>query len=149
VGFPLAQISDKKGRLFLLIPSIVITPIVIAGFINSRNFTQTLLVTILITILSSIGMSSGQALFADLTESYHRGRVTALWSITGTTSSFNLGRSPGSLIGAIGNLLGGYLYENHNKSTPLYLQSLMVGLSAIVGLLYLKEPKKLVATSDT
>ena len=148
VGFPLARISDKRGRLFLLIPSIVITPIAIAGFINSRTFIQTLLVTILITVLGSMGMSSGQALFADLTEPQHRGRVTAFWSITGTMRSFNLGASPGSLIGATGNLLGGYLYENHHKSTPLYLQSLMVGLAAVTGLLYLKEPKRLAATPE-
>ena len=143
VGFPLARISDRRGRLFLLVPSIVITPLAIVGFINSRTFTQTLLVTILITFLGSMGMSSGQALFADLTEPQHRGRITAFWSITGTMRSFNLGASPGSLIGATGNLLGGYLYENHSKSTPLYLQGLMVGLAAVTGLLYLKEPKKL------
>ena len=141
VGFPLARISDKRGRRFLLIPSIVITPLAIVGFANSRTFVQTLLVTILITVLGSMGMSSGQALFADLTEPQHRGRITAFWSITGTMRSFNLRASPGSLIGATGNLLGGYLYENHNKPTPLYLQSLMVALAAITGLLYLKEPK--------
>ena len=148
VGFPLARISDRKGRLFLLIPSIIITPLAIVGFINSRTFIQTLLVTILTTVLGSMGMSSGQALFADLTEPQHRGRVTAFWSITGTMRSFNLGASPGSLIGATGNLLGGYLYENHQKSTPLYLQSLMVGLAAVTGLLYLKEPKRLAATPE-
>ncbi len=86
-------------------------------------------------------MSSGQALFADLTEPHHRGRVTAFWSITGTMRSFNLGSSPGSLIGATGNLLGGYLYGNHHRSTPLYLQGLMVGLATVMGLLYLKETK--------
>lgn len=145
VGFPLARISDSRGRRFLLIPSLVLTPLAIVGFINSRTFTQTLLVTIIITFLGSMGMSSGQALFADLTEPRHRGRVTAFWSITGTMRSFNLGSSPGSLIGATGNLLGGYLYSNHQRSTPLYLQSLMVGLAAIAGLLYLKEPKKTVA----
>jgi MFS family permease len=141
VGFPLARISDKRGRRFLLIPSIIITPLAIVGFINSRTFIQTLLVTVLITVLGSMGMSSGQALFADLTEPHQRGRITAFWSITGTMRSFNLGASPGSLIGASGNLLGGYIYENHNKSTPLYLQSLMVALAAITGLLYLKESK--------
>ena len=124
-----------------LIASIVITPLAIVGFANSRTFIQTLLVTILITVLGSMGMSSGQALFADLTEPHHRGRITAFWSITGTMRSFNLGASPGSLTGATGNLLGGYLYETHNKPTPLYLQSLMVALAAITGLLYLKESK--------
>jgi MFS family permease len=145
VGFPLARISDRRGRRFLLIPCLVITPLAIVGFINSRTFIQTLLVTILITVLGSMGMSSGQALFADLTEPQHRGRVTAFWSITGTMRSFNLRASPGSLIGAAGNLLGGYLYGNHHRSTPLYLQGLMVGLAAVVGLLYLKEPKKVSA----
>jgi MFS family permease len=140
IGIPLAKIADKKGRIKLLIPSIVLTPISIIAFINSTAFTQTFVVSIIITILGSMGMSSGQALFTDLSDPTHRGRINALWSIAGTMQSFRIGVSPGSIMGATGSLLGGYLYQNLGKSLPLYVQSGMVFLAALTGLIYLKEP---------
>jgi MFS family permease len=140
IGIPLAKIADKKGRIKMLIPSIILTPISIITFINSTGFIQTFVVSILITILGSMGMSSGQALFADLSNPQHRGRTNALWSIAGTMQSFSIGSTPGSVMGATGNLIGGYLYQNVEKSFPLYVQSGMVFLTALTGLIYLKEP---------
>ena len=86
-------------------------------------------------------MTSGQALFTDLTKKEYRGRINALWNVAGTMQSFRIGVSPGSFLGATGNLLGGYLYENVGKAVPLYVQSSLIGLTAITGLKYLSEPK--------
>ena len=142
VGLPLAWISDKKGRLFLLIPSVALTPIAIIAFIYSQSFMHVFLISIVITVFGSMGMSSGQAFFSDLTDKEHRGRINALWNVAGTMQSFRIGLSPGSLLGATGNFIGGYFYENVSKQLPLMIQSVMVGLSAVTGIIFLKEPKR-------
>jgi MFS family permease len=142
VGLPLSRVADRQGRLKLLYPSIILTPFAIIGFIHCTNFIQTFVISMVITVLGSMGMSSGQALFTDLTDPSHRGRINSLWSVAGTMQSFSVGSSPGSLMGAAGNLFGGYLYENMSKSLPLYIQSAMVGVTAVTGVLFLSEPDK-------
>jgi DHA1 family multidrug resistance protein B-like MFS transporter len=139
IGIPLARIADRRGRLMLLFPSIILTPLAVLGFIYSRNFTQTFIVSLFITTLGSMGMSSGQALFTDQTRQEQRGRINSLWSVAGTMQSFRVGVSPGSLLGASGNLLGGFLYQEVSKALPLYIQSGLVGLTAITALLFLRK----------
>ncbi len=51
IGLPLARIADRKGRLYLLFPSIILTPVAIVGFLRCSNFIQTFFVSILITVL--------------------------------------------------------------------------------------------------
>jgi MFS family permease len=137
IGIPLARIADRKGRLFLLYPSIVFTPLAIIAFVNCGGFTQTLFVSIIITILGSMGMSSGQALFTDHTRPENRGRINSLWSVAGTMQAFRVGVSPGSLLGASGNLIGGYIYQNINNALPLYIQSGLITFTAIIAVVFL------------
>jgi len=144
IGLPLARIADRKGRLYLLFPSIILTPVAIVSFLSCSNFIQTFLVSILITVLGSMGMSSGQALFTDQTSPEHRGRINSLWSVAGTMQSFRIGVSPGSLIGASGNLVGGYLYQNISKSLPIYIQSGFVALAALTAILFLRKSLNLI-----
>jgi MFS family permease len=139
IGIPLARMVDRKGRLFLLVPSIMLTPIAIIGFIFSHGFSQTLLISVIITVLGSMGMSSGQALFTDQTRPENRGKINGLWSVAGTMQSFRIGVSPGSLLGASGSLVGGYIYQNVGKALPLYIQSGLVGLTAITAILFLRK----------
>jgi MFS family permease len=139
IGLPLARIADRKGRLFLLYPSIVFTPLAIVAFVNSTGFNQTFIVSIIITILGSMGMSSGQALFTDHTRPENRGRINSLWSVAGTMQAFRVGVSPGSLLGATGNLLGGYIYQNINNALPLYIQSGLITLTAIIAVIFLRN----------
>jgi MFS transporter, DHA1 family, multidrug resistance protein len=143
ISIPLAMVADRYGKLCLLIPAIFITPLAILGFTLSRSFFEVFIVTVIVTLLGSVGMSSGQALFTDLTEPHHRGRVNALWSIAGTMRSFQVGVAPGSLMGAFGGLLGGYLYENVGGPAPLYIQSIMVGLTAMAGVFLVRETGKI------
>jgi MFS family permease len=142
IGIPLARIADRKGRLFLLYPSIVFTPLAIVAFVNCSGFTQTFIVSIIITILGSMGMSSGQALFTDHTRPEIRGRINSLWSVAGTMQAFRVGVSPGSLLGASGNLIGGYIYQNINKALPLYIQSGLITLTAIIAVIFLRKSLK-------
>ena len=137
VGFPLAKTADRRSKLLLLFPSIMLTPFAIIAFVNCVSFIQTLFVSVCITVLGSMGMSSGQALFTDHTLPENRGKINSLWSVAGTMQAFRVGVSPGSILGATGNLLGGYLYQNIGKSSPLYIQSLLIGFTAITAVLFL------------
>jgi hypothetical protein len=56
--------------------------------------------------------------------------------------SFRVGVSPGSLLGASGNLIGGYMYQNVSKTLPLYIQSGLVALTAVTALLFLRRSLK-------
>lgn len=143
ISMPLAMVADRYGKLCLLIPAIFITPLAVLSFTLSRSFVEVFLVSIIVTLLGSVGTSSGQALFTDLTEPHHRGRVNALWSIAGTMRSFQVGVAPGSLMGAVGGLLGGYLYENVGRPVPLYIQSIMVGLTGLAGVFLVRETGKI------
>jgi MFS family permease len=138
IGLPLARIADKRGRLFLLFPSIFFTPVAIIAFTLSRSFAHTFVVSLFITILGSMGMSSGQALFTDLTRQEQRGKINSLWSVAGTMQSFRVGVSPGSLLGASGNLLGGYLYQGVSKTLPLYIQSGLIAVTSIIAIIFLR-----------
>jgi DHA1 family multidrug resistance protein B-like MFS transporter len=139
IGLPLARIADRRGRLMLLFPSIILTPLAIIGFVYSRTFSQTFIVSLLITTLGSMGMSSGQALFTDNTTQEQRGRINCLWSVAGTMQAFRVGVSPGSITGASGNLFGGFLYQGVSKALPLYIQSVLIALSALIALLFLRN----------
>jgi len=139
IGIPLAKIADSRSRLLLLFPSIMLTPLAIIAFIHSTGFSQTLLVSMIITVLGSMGMSSGQALFTDQTKPENRGRINSLWSVAGTMQAFRVGVSPGSLLGASGNLIGGYIYQNVSKPLPLYIQSGLVAMTALTAILFLRK----------
>ena len=139
IGVPLARIADRRSRLTLLYPSIILTPLAIIAFVYCKTFSETLLVSLIITILGSMGMSSGQALFTDNTRPENRGKINSLWSFAGTMQAFSIGVSPGSLLGATGNLIGGYLYQTVSMALPLYIQSGLVALTAITALLFLKK----------
>jgi len=139
IGVPLAMVADRKSRLTLLYPSILLTPLAIIAFIYCKTFQQTLIISLIITTLGSMGMSSGQALFTDQTKAENRGRINSLWSLAGTMQAFSVGVSPGSILGATGNLIGGYLYQTTSKALPLYIQSGLVAITAITALLFLKN----------
>jgi len=142
VSLPFAQLADQKGRLKLVLPSMLLNPLVIVAFIYSRSFLQAFAVGVAATILSSMSASASQALFTDHSTRNHRGRINALLSVIGTMQTFTMGGMAGSLLGACGNLLGGFLYGNLSKASPLLLQAGMAAAAAIVGLLFLKEPKR-------
>ena len=93
ISFPIAKVADEKGRWKILSFSLLLTPLTIIGFINCRGFFQTCLVCVAMTVVSSMGVTSSQALFADLTDPGKRGRLSAIWGVLGVTQSFNLNAS--------------------------------------------------------
>ena len=140
ISLPFARLADQKGRLKLMMPSMLLTPLAIVAFVYSGNFYQVLVVGVTTTILGRMGAAASQALFTDYSLQEHRGRINALWSVIGTVQTFNIGTMSGSALGAAGNLLGGYLYGNITRASPLLVEAGLVAGAACVGLLFLKEP---------
>jgi len=142
ISLPLAQFADRKGRIKLVLPSMMLTPLVIVAFVYSRSFPQAFAIGVAVTVLGSMSASASQALFTDSSPREHRGRINALWAAVGTLQTFAIGVMPGSVLGAAGNLLGGFLYGNLSEASPLWLEAAMAGCAAVIGLMFLREPKR-------
>ncbi|RLI06772.1 hypothetical protein DRO24_04440, partial [Candidatus Bathyarchaeota archaeon] len=136
--FPFALAADRWGRVRLVLISLIINPLILLGFINSRNFWQVLLVGILGATASSISTAASQALFVDYSPREHRGRINALLGALGVVQSLTPWAQPGSIIGAVGNLIGGALYGRCFQ-LPLYIQASATAISALIALAALRE----------
>ena len=139
ISFPIAKIADEKGRWKILSISLLLTPLTIIGFINCRGFLQTCLLCAAMTVISCMGMTSSQALFADLSYPCQRGRLTAIWGVLGVTQSFNLNANFVSFISSPLSFVGGYLYNEVAKALPLYTQSFLVLMTGLIGLAFMSE----------
>jgi MFS family permease len=142
ISLPASIFIDRHGRLKPVILSLMATPAVILLFIWSQNFIMAFTSFILLTILGTVGGIASQALFVDYSPRDHRGRIYALTSLIGATQSFNIQMMGGfTLIGAVGNIVGGALYQQVSFSSPFFLMALTIGLSGVMGFIWLREPK--------
>lgn len=130
-SIPCGMASDRYGRLSLIIPSMFLSSATIALFPFCSGFTQVILVrSILDLSIYSLYVPARSALATDYSPKMHRGRITAMTMIV---------NSPWPVLG---NLLGGYFYQNVSKQLPFILFSVLAGLTAILFLLFAKEPTK-------
>lgn len=143
VSLPFAVLADRYGRMKLVMVSLTLTPLAVLGFIYSRGFTEAFASYIAMTILASMGSLASQALFIDYSPREHRGRISALTGLIGATQNFNFQMTGGStLIGAAGSVVGGILYSDVSFSSPLLLMAGMIGSTAAIGFLSVKEPER-------
>jgi len=142
VSLPFAWLADRKGRVKLVLPALLLSPVAILAFVFSRSLLQVFVVYVLVSALDSMGSAASQALFTDYSLREHRGRNNALWSMLGTAQTFSHGAMSGSLLGTAGNLLGGYLYGNVSMIYPLLIMAGSWAASGLVGLLLLREPEE-------
>ena len=95
----------------------------------------------MMTVMGNIGGVASQSLFTDLSPKMHRGRIVALSTVIGATQSYNiLMAGSGAIIGAAGNLVGGFLYHEGTYELPLLLSTGVLGLTALIALFFVKEP---------
>jgi MFS family permease len=95
-----------------------------------------------LSVLGAMGSVASQALFVDFSPREHRGRISALTSVIGATQSFNFAMAGGgTIVGAIGNMVGGAIYMD-NYSLPLYLMAGSIGLTAVIGAALVREPEE-------
>jgi MFS family permease len=135
--FPFALAADRWGRVKLVLSSLLLHPWIVLTFIYSRGFWMVALVSVAGAVASSMSMAASQALFVDYSPREHRGRINALLGVLGITQSFTPWVPPGSILGAVGGLLGGVLYGRCFQ-LPLYLQASSTALAALTALLSLR-----------
>ncbi len=143
ITLPISMLIDRYGRIKPVIFSLLTTPILIGGFLLSRNFTWTFTFYIFLTIIGIVGGVAGQALFVDYSPKQHRGRIYGLTNFIGATQSFNTQMIGGfTIIGAVASIIGGTLYQNISYASPFILMASIIGFSGVFGLIFLREPEK-------
>lgn len=130
IRLPAAWASDRHGRLKFMLPCMFLWPVTFFLFMNSANFFQVLMVRMIMAVLGSVGDPAWQALFVDFSPREHRGRINAIANISW------------GVIGGIGNVVGGPLYQGLSMKAPFYTTSALQLIGAIAALLILKEPKQ-------
>ena len=136
--FPFAIAADRWGRIRLVLISLTLNPLILLGFIYSRSFLHVLLIGIMGAVSSSLSTAASQALFVDYSPREHRGRINAILGALGVVQSLTPWAQPGSIIGAVGNLIGGALYGRCFQ-LPLYIQASAMAISALIALIALRE----------
>jgi len=143
VAVPFAMLSDNYGRRKLTILCLALTPIALIGFIYARGFNLALFSYISLVLLGSLGGVTGRPLFVDHSPREHRGRINSMRRILGATQRFNFRmRGRGSIIGASGNLIGGFLYRNLSFQSPFQIMAGLITAVAILAGIYIKEPEE-------
>lgn len=124
-----ASASDKYGRLKFIRPMLLLYPITMFAFINSKNYMDVLIIRVAFAIFMSIDSPAFQALIVDYSPKMHRGRFNALMGIFRP------------LIWSVGNIVGGGLYQQYSTESPFHVGIVCLFISAILTLLFLKEPE--------
>ncbi len=139
-SLPLALMADRFSRRMMILVSLIITPFAVLGFTYSVGFSQVLLFFCVLTLFGNIGSVASQALLIDYMPKGHRGRISALMAIIGSTSTFTFLLATGGVLGSVGNIVGGVLYGQVSYSSPFLLMAALMGLAAVVTFLYIREP---------
>jgi len=122
--------SDRFGKKKVMIISILTCIPCIVMFTFSQSFLQA---AIAFTLLATTGMyyaPSHEALQADLTPREVRGRITALWDISGAVAV------------ALGAPLGGFFFQTISPATPFYIFAAVELTAALLILFAVKEPQR-------
>ena len=125
---PFGKMIDKYGRKrLILIFNILLSFILIS--ITYGNFYVLLLVMPLLGISFSVSGSASKSLVADLTPKKVRGRILGLI------------RFIGLIIGATGNLLGGFIYQTMPHKNIFLIPIFLITSGIIVFFLFVNEPE--------
>jgi MFS family permease len=116
---PAALASDRYGRIKFILVCMFLWPAGFLLFVNSAGFQALLVARLLIAFAGSLGDPAWEALFVDYQPKEHRGRFSAIASVSW------------SLIWGAGNMVGGLIYQNVSKR-------MIIG--AVLALIKIREP---------
>ena len=136
---PFAILANRHGKRNLILVSLVATPFAVLGFVYSTGLTQVMLFFSALTLLGNIGGIASQTLFTDYFPIERRGRINALMWVIGSTQNFSFLMMGGGIIGSIGNVVGGVLYDKVSYSSPFIAMALVIAVTALLSLVYLRE----------
>lgn len=129
LAIPSGKIIDKVGKKKPLIVAYLLWAVAVPLFIWG-DFWRLILAMSLVGLLQVLVNGAGSALFADLVPKEHRGKVN------GSTGFFNM------IALAVGQLLGGWMYDNVSHGFPFYLQLALIWAPLLMICLYVKEPER-------
>jgi len=122
--------SDKFGKRKIMILSVLTCAPCTILFTLSRSFFQVLTVALLLILTGIHFAPAYEALQADLTPRKMRGRMAALWRLSGGLSS------------APGMLIGGFLFQAVDPAFPFYLFTGAELMAAFFLISIVREPEK-------
>jgi MFS family permease len=106
-----------------------IWPVAFFLFARSAGFYAIMVARLLLAISDSLGSPAWEALFYDYSPKEHRGRFSAIASVSW------------GLIWGLGNIVGGAIYQEYSKELIFYLSTGLLLIGAIAALLRMKEPE--------
>jgi len=122
--------SDRFGKRKVMVVSVLTCAPCTILFTLSRSFVEALTVALLLIVTGIYYAPAHEALQADLTPRMMRGRVTALWEVGNSFS------------GALGTLIGGFLFQTVNPAMPFYLFTAAELTTALLLISIVKEPTR-------
>jgi MFS family permease len=127
---PGAWAADKFGKKkVLVISALTCAPFTII-FTISQSFVQVMIVMLLLVVAGIYYAPVHEALQADLTPRWVRGRITMLWSIGSAVAA------------ATGAIVGGLLFQTVSPTTPFYLFTAAELIAVVLLVVAVKEPLK-------
>ena len=129
LAIPSGKIIDKVGKKKPLIAAFLLWAVAVPLFIWG-DFWRLIMAMSLVGLLQILVNGAGSALFADLVPKEHRGKVN------GSTGFFNM------IALAVGQLLGGWMYDNVSHGSPFYMQLALIWAPLLMIYLYVKEPER-------
>ena len=139
-SIPLAWVVDRYSRRNIILVSLFASPLAVLGFTYSTGLTQVMVFFGVLTLLGNMGGIASQALFTDYFPMRHRGRINALMGVIGSTQNFSILMMGGGLVGSMGNVVGGILYDRVSYSSPFIAMAVAFAATALLSLIYMKEP---------
>jgi len=130
LGLFLGKAVDVFGRKKALILARLIFMPATAFFILSKSFSTLAMVYIFFAIASVLFGSATSALQADIVPKERRGRIL------GSIGALYI------LVGALGSLVGGFLYENVGSTVPFWLCIPLDIIALLIVIFKVKEPEK-------
>jgi len=125
---PAALASDKYGRVKFILVCMFLWPAGFFLFANSWGFQALLVARLLIAFAGSLGDPAWEALFVDYQPKEHRGRFSAIASVSW------------SLIWGAGNVVGGLIYQDVSKRMIFDLSAGLLIIGAVLALIKIREP---------
>ncbi len=120
--------SDKYGRINFILICMFLWPAGFLLFANSRGFQALMFARLVLAFAGSLGDPAWKALFVDYQPKEHRGRFSAIASVSW------------SLIWGLGNVVGGLIYQDISKKMIFNLSAAILILGAIITLVKVREP---------
>jgi len=129
LAIPCGKLIDKIGKKKPLVIAYLLFLVVIPLFIYG-DFYRLLLAMPMVGLLQILFHASTSSLNADLVSQENRGKVV------GSSGFFVL------IAASLGQLAGGFMYDNISHSLSFSLQFLFIVPALLVTLIFIKEPKK-------